>query len=135
MLELLQAMNTGHDGSMGTIHASSPRECLYRAEMLAGFAGFQGSEVSLRRQIANAVDFIVQIGRLSNGRRRLLSLTEVTGKTDNMISLQELYRYAPQVGPDGQELDHWVSLGISPHSPKLLSWWRSQQQASGGGVR
>ena len=135
VLELLQAMNTGHDGSMGTIHASSPRECLYRAEMLAGFAGFQGSEVSLRRQIANAVDFIVQIGRLSNGRRRLLSLTEVTGMTDNMISMQELYRYEPQVGGDGQEIDHWVSLGISPHSPKLLSWWRSQQQAGSGGVR
>jgi pilus assembly protein CpaF len=121
VLELLQAMNTGHDGSMGTIHASSPRECLYRAEMLAGFAGFQGSEV--------------QIGRLSNGRRRLLSLTEVTGMTDNMISMQELYRYEPQVGPDGQEVDHWVSLGISPHSPKLLSWWRSQQQAGSGAVR
>ncbi|MBA4001929.1 MAG: pilus assembly protein CpaF, partial [Delftia sp.] len=135
VLELLQAMNTGHDGSMGTIHASSPRECLYRAEMLAGFAGFQGSEVSLRRQIANAVDFIVQIGRLSNGRRRLLSLTEVTGMTDNMISMQELYRYEPQVGPDGQEIDQWVSLGISPHSPKLLSWWRMQQQTGHGGVR
>ena len=131
VLDLLQAMNTGHDGSMGTIHASSPRECLYRAEMLAGFAGFQGSEVSLRRQIANAVDFIVQIGRLSNGRRRLISLTEVTGMTDNMISMQELYRYEPQPGPDGQEQDHWVSLGISPHSPKLLAWWRSQQANTG----
>jgi pilus assembly protein CpaF len=133
VLELLQAMNTGHDGSMGTIHASSPRECLYRAEMLAGFAGFQGSEVSLRRQIANAVDFIVQIGRLSNGRRRLLSLTEVTGMTDNMISTQELYRYESQIGPDGQEQDQWVSMGISPHSPKLLAWWRGQQQAGNSG--
>ncbi|THT99980.1 CpaF family protein [Lampropedia puyangensis] len=129
VLDLLQAMNTGHDGSMGTIHASSPRECLYRAEMLAGFAGFQGSEVSLRRQIANAVDFIVQIGRLSNGRRRLLSLTEVTGMTDTMISMQELYRYEPTVGPDGQEQDQWVSMGISPHSSKLQNWWRMQQQA------
>ncbi|MHA7601548.1 CpaF family protein [Alicycliphilus sp. T452] len=136
VLELLQAMNTGHDGSMGTIHASSPRECLYRAEMLAGFAGFQGSEVSLRRQIVNAVDFIVQIGRLSNGRRRVLSLTEVTGMTDNMISLQELYRYEQQIGMDGQEIDQWVSMGLSPHSPKLLAWWRAQQQLSdAGGVR
>lgn len=82
VLEMMQAMNTGHDGSMGTIHASSPRECLYRLEMLAGFAGFQGTESSLRRQIANAVDFIVQIGRLSNGRRRILSVTEVTGLSD-----------------------------------------------------
>ena len=128
-------MNTGHDGAMGTSHASSPRECLYRAEMLAGFAGFQGSESSLRRQIANAIDFIVQIGRLSNGRRRLLSLTEVTGMSDNVISMQELYRYEPQMAADGQELDHWVSMGISPHSPKLLSWWRSQQQQQHGSER
>lgn len=127
VLDLLQAMNTGHDGSMGTIHASSPRECLYRAEMLAGFAGFQGSESSLRRQIANAVDFIVQIGRMSNGRRRLVSITEVTGMNDNVISMQELYRYEPFVGQDGQEHDRWVSLGINPHSPKLQRW-RHQQQ-------
>lgn len=129
VLELLQAMNTGHDGSMGTIHASSPRECLYRAEMLAGFAGFQGSETSLRRQIANAVDFIVQIGRLSSGKRRLISLTEVTGMTDSMISVQELFRYEPKLDSNGQEIDHWETLGISPRSPKIQAWWRSQQQA------
>ena len=70
VMDMLQAMNTGHEGSMATIHANSPRECLYRIEMLAGFAGFQGSEDSLRRQIASALDFIVQIGRLSNGKRR-----------------------------------------------------------------
>src|SRR6202000_693834 len=68
VLEMVRAMYTGHDGSMGTIHASSPRECLYRLEMLAGFAGYQGSEVSLRRQIANAIDFIRQIRGVANGR-------------------------------------------------------------------
>ncbi|MEB0013066.1 CpaF family protein [Glaciimonas sp. Gout2] len=119
VLEMLQAMNTGHDGSMGTIHANSPRECLYRIEMLAGFAGFQGSETSLRRQIAGALDFIVQIGRLSNGRRRIVSVTEVTGVGDNMITLQELYRHESFIAPDGDEADRWVSLGIFPHSPKL----------------
>jgi pilus assembly protein CpaF len=119
VMEMLQAMNTGHDGSMGTIHASSPRECLYRLEMLAGFAGFQGTESSLRRQIANAVDFIVQIGRLSNGRRRILSVMEVTGLSDTIIATQELYRYEPLMGADGEEVDNWASLGIHPHSPKL----------------
>lgn len=119
VLEMLQAMNTGHDGSMGTVHASSPRECLYRLEMLAGFAGFQGTESSLRRQIANAIDFIVQIGRLSNGRRRILSITEVTGLSDTIIATQELYRYEPSIAPDGEEVDRWTSLGIHPHSPKL----------------
>jgi len=119
VLEMLQAMGTGHDGSMGTIHASSPRECLYRLEMLAGFAGFQGSEVSLRRQITNAIDFIVQIGRLSSGKRRILSVTEITGMGDNIISTQELYRYEPYIGPDGEEMDRWTALGLQPHSPKL----------------
>lgn len=132
VLEMMQAMNTGHDGSMGTIHASSPRECLYRLEMLAGFAGFQGTESSLRRQIANAIDFIVQIGRLSSGKRRILSITEVTGMSDNIISTQELYRYEPRVMPDGEEIDHWETLGIHPHSPKLARFKQSLM-ASGGG--
>ncbi|SEI40052.1 CpaF family protein [Paraburkholderia diazotrophica] len=130
VLEMLQAMNTGHDGSMGTVHASSPRECLYRLEMLAGFAGFQGTESSLRRQIANAIDFIVQIGRLSNGRRRILSVTEVTGLSDNIIATQELYRYEPLTTPEGEEADNWTSLGIHPHSPKLARF----RQALGGGM-
>ncbi|OWT77545.1 MULTISPECIES: CpaF family protein [unclassified Achromobacter] len=119
VMDMLQAMNTGHDGSMGTIHANSPRECLYRIEMLAGFAGFQGSEDSLRRQIASALDFIVQIGRLSSGKRRVLSITEVTGMSDNIIATQELYRHESFVAPDGSEKDRWVGLGIHPHSPKL----------------
>lgn len=122
VLEMMQAMNTGHEGSMATIHANSPRECLYRMEMLAGFAGFQGSESSLRRQIVSALDFIVQIGRLSSGRRRILSITEVTGVTDTVISTQELYRHESYIAPDGEEKDRWVSLGIQPHAPKLLRY-------------
>ena len=122
VMDMLQAMNTGHEGSMATIHANSPRECLYRIEMLAGFAGFQGSEDSLRRQIASALDFIVQIGRLSNGKRRVMSITEVTGMGDNVIATQELYRYEAYVAPDGEERDNWVSLGIHPHTPKLAKY-------------
>ncbi|MEI2415647.1 CpaF family protein [Orrella sp. JC864] len=122
VMDMLQAMNTGHEGSMATIHANSPRECLYRIEMLAGFAGFQGSEDSLRRQIASALDFIVQIGRLSNGKRRVLSITEVTGMGDNVIATQELYRYEAYLSPEGEERDRWVSLGIHPHTPKLAKF-------------
>jgi len=131
VIEMMQAMNTGHDGSMGTIHASSPRECLYRLEMLAGFAGYQGSEVSLRRQIANAVDFILQIGRLSNGQRRILSVTEVTGVNDNMVAMQELYRHEVTHGPQGEERERWVSLGIAPHAPKLARFRQALQRTNG----
>lgn len=131
VLEMLQAMNTGHDGSMATIHANSPRECLHRIEMLAGFAGFQGSESSLRRQIAGALDFIVQIARLSNGRRRIVSITEITGVGDNIITTQELFRHETINAPDGAEQDRWVSLGIQPHSPKLQK--RRQPPPGGAG--
>lgn len=134
VIEMLQAMNTGHDGSMGTIHASSPRECLYRLEMLAGFAGYQGSEISLRRQIANAVDFIIQIGRLPSGARRILSISEITGLNDNVVAMQELFRYEPQPHPDGEETDRWVSLGVTPHSTKIARLRQNlQRQKSGGG--
>ncbi|WP_225782915.1 CpaF family protein [Xenophilus sp. Marseille-Q4582] len=129
VIEMLQAMTTGHDGSMGTIHASSPRECLYRLEMLAGFAGFQGSEVSLRRQIANAIDFIVQIGRLPGGQRRILSISEVTGVNDNVVAMQELYRHETVHGPEGEDRDRWVSLGIQPHSPKIARLRQSLRAA------
>lgn len=118
VIEMLQAMNTGHDGSMATIHASSPRECLYRMEMLAGFAGFSGSELSLRRQIASALDFIVQIGRLPNGQRKLLSITEVLGINDDMITLQELYRHET-VGDSANGSDRWPALGVLPQTAKL----------------
>jgi pilus assembly protein CpaF len=119
VLEMLQAMNTGHDGSMSTIHANSPRDALYRLEMLAGFAGFQGSETSLRRQIASAIDFIVQIARLSNGRRVVASISEVTGVGDNIITMQEMYRHEGFIDHTGKETDRWPSLGLQPHTQKL----------------
>ncbi|WP_372657718.1 CpaF family protein [Hydrogenophaga sp.] len=128
VIEMLQAMNTGHDGSMGTIHASSTRECLYRMEMLAGFAGYQGSEVSLRRQIANAIDFVVQIARLPNGARRIVSISEVTGLNDNTVAMQEMFRYEPLTQPDGEEKDHWVSLGLTPHSSKIARFRQALQR-------
>ena len=132
VLEMLQAMNTGHDGSMATIHANSPRDCLYRIEMLAGFADFQGSEDSLRRQIASAVQFIVQIGRLASGQRVITSITEITGVSDNLITTQELFRHEPRMGPDGQMRDSWTSLGFHPHSPKLEGYRSALLQGLSG---
>jgi len=122
VMDMLQAMSTGHDGSMATIHANSPRECLDRMEMLAGFAGFQGSEQSLRRQIASAIDFIIQIGRLPNGKRRILSITEIIGVSDTVITTQELYKHQLITGPDQEEKDEWNFLGIKPHNPKLRAY-------------
>ncbi|BET26936.1 pilus assembly protein CpaF [Limnobacter thiooxidans] len=119
VLDMLQAMSTGHDGSMGTIHASTPRDCLHRLEMLSGFAGFTGNEMSLRRQIASALDLIVQIVRLPSGKRRIYSITEVAGIVDDNILLQDLYRHESRLGPDGQELDNWIPVVPYPKNPKI----------------
>jgi pilus assembly protein CpaF len=100
--------------------------------MLAGFAGYQGSEVSLRRQIANALDFIVQIGRMSNGHRRILTVTEVIGLSDSVITTQDLYRFVPAQSEDHGELDSWVSSGIHPHSPKLAHFRQELRNFSEG---
>lgn len=134
VMEMLQAMNTGHDGSMATVHASSPRECLYRLEMLAGFAGFAGSELSLRRQIASALDLIVQIQRLPNGKRRIVSIAEATGMNDNIIAIQELFKHEYTETPDGEILEHWTVLGVPPHSPKLSRRQSTPQEANTGKV-
>ena len=119
VLDMLQAMSTGHDGSMGTIHASTPRDCMHRLEMLSGFAGFTGSEASLRRQIGSALDLIVQIVRMPSGKRRLYSVTEIVGIVDEQIVLQDLYRYEGRVNSDGQEVPNWVAVVPYPKNPKI----------------
>ena len=99
--------------------------------MLAGFAGFQGSEESLRRQIASAVDFIVQISRLGNGRRVITSITEINGVSDAIITSQELYRHEPWVDSDGREQDRWVGSGFHPHTYKLEPFRQYLRDAAG----
>jgi pilus assembly protein CpaF len=132
VLEMLQAMNTGHDGSMSTIHANSPRDALYRLEMLCGFAGFQGTESSLRRQIASAIDFIIQITRLNNGRRVISSITEVIGTSDEVITTQEMFHHEVAVDLDGVEHERWPALGFHPHTHKLEPYRQFLREAGGG---
>lgn len=134
VLEMLQAMNTGHDGSMSTIHANSPRDALYRLEMLCGFAGFQGTEGSLRRQIASAIDFIIQIARLTNGKRVISSITEVIGTSDDVVTTQEMYRHEAAVDLEGVEHERWPGLGFHPHTPKLEPYRQFLRDAGGGAL-
>lgn len=126
-LEMLQAMTTGHDGSLGTVHANSAREALQRLEILLSFGGFRGNEMTMRRQIASAVDLIVQIGRLPDGRRRVLSISEVTGLGDAMIAMQDHFRLDLQ-DRDGEIQERWVATGVAPRSPKLSRY----RPAAGG---
>jgi pilus assembly protein CpaF len=121
-VELLQAMNTGHDGSMSTIHANSPRECLHRLQLLLNFGGFLGSEISLGRQIAGAIDFIVQISRLPSGKRRITSISEVTGITDETIIMQELFRFEWQATAGARDEGRWICNKLNPQTPKLAGY-------------
>ena len=91
--DMLQAMNTGHDGSMTTVHANSPRDALSRIEQMIGMSGIDISPRSARAQIASAVNIVIQIGRLSDGRRKLLSLSELTGMEGETITMQEIFRF------------------------------------------
>lgn len=113
--DMLQAMNTGHDGSMTTIHANSPRDCLARIEQMVGMSGIEISPRSTRAQIASAINVVIQIGRLSDGRRKLLSLSEITGMEGETITMQEIFRFK-QTDRDesGNVLGHFEATGIRP---------------------
>ncbi|TCM15372.1 pilus assembly protein CpaF [Novosphingobium sp. PhB165] len=102
VVEMLQAMSTGHDGSMATLHGNSPRDALARLEMLLGFAGQQSDIRALRRFVANSVHVIVNIQRLATGARRVTSVTEVTGVEGDAYSLNELFRFEEQPPMSGE---------------------------------
>ena len=112
VMDVLQAMNTGHDGCMSTVHANNPSDAMLRLEMLAGLAGFQGSEGTLRQMIAAAVELVIQISRMPNGQRRVVSITEVTGVRDNLFVLNELFAFDLDTGRFKRE-------NVTPCNPKL----------------
>jgi len=133
VLDMLQAMGTGHDGSMATVRASSARDCLQRLEVLAGLAGFQGSEDNVRRQVASAVDFVVHVKRLGSGRRVVASISEITDICDNVIGTRELFHHELQIDAGGQEQDRWVGIDFQPRSSKLEAFRRQLRRAPGSG--
>lgn len=95
VLDLLQAMNTGHDGSMSTLHANSPREALTRVESMAALAGIDPGTGVVRRQLADAVHLIVQVSRMRDGKRRVTSISEIAGIEGDTITLQDLFTFEP----------------------------------------
>ena len=113
--DMLQAMNTGHDGSMTTVHANTPRDSLSRIEQMIGMSGIEISPRSARAQIASALNVVVQIGRLSDGRRKLLSLSELTGMEGDTIAMQEIYRFnMTGRAEDGTVIGRFEATGIRP---------------------
>lgn len=114
-LDMLQAMNTGHEGSMTTIHANSPRDALTRLENMIGMAGLNLPPRTMRQQISSALTVVIQVARLNDGRRKIISIDEITGMESDIITMQEIFVYE-QVGvaPDGSSVGHFRATGIRP---------------------
>jgi pilus assembly protein CpaF len=113
VLDMLQAMNTGHDGSMTTVHANSTRDALSRLEAMLGMSGVPLSDASTRQVISRAIQLIVQVGRGTDGRRRLLSVAEITGTEGPTIVMQEIFRFNQRgIDAQGRVLGEFVATGI-----------------------
>ncbi|MGH9607342.1 MAG: CpaF family protein, partial [Terracidiphilus sp.] len=113
--DMLQAMNTGHEGSMATIHANTPRDALTRLESMVAMSNLNLTEKSVRQQIASALDIVVQVTRMSDGSRKVVSVCEVAGMEENIISMQEIFTFKKQgIGPDGKVLGAFMPSGIRP---------------------
>ncbi|UWQ23876.1 CpaF family protein [Leisingera aquaemixtae] len=124
VIDMLQAMNTGHDGSMTTIHANSARDGISRLENMIAMAGIEMPIKAVRSQIASAVNLIVQASRLQDGSRRMTSITEITGMEGDVISMQEIFRFQ-RVGltPDNKIIGHFTATGVRSHYSERFRLW------------
>jgi pilus assembly protein CpaF len=122
-LDMLQAMNTGHDGSLTTCHANTPRDAIARLETMIMMAGFEMPLRAMRTQIASAVDLIVQVNRLSGGPRKVTSITEILGMEQETIVMQDIFSYIQQgVDENGRAVGHFQATGVRPtFIPRLES--------------
>jgi pilus assembly protein CpaF len=120
-LDMLQAMNTGHDGSLTTVHANSPRDALTRIETMVAMGGLEIPQKAVRTQVASAIDIVIQLERLSDGRRKLTSLQEVVGMEGDMVTMQEIFTFERR-GLDAEDnvLGEVVPTGIRPRFAERL---------------
>jgi pilus assembly protein CpaF len=120
--DMLQAMNTGHDGSMTTVHANTPRDALSRIEQMVGMAGLEISTRAIRGQIAAAVNVVVQIARMEDGKRRLISLSEIVGMEEDIITMQEIFRFRRTgQSEDGMIQGVFEATGTRPKFLELMT--------------
>ena len=121
-LDMLQAMNTGHEGSLTTVHANTPRDAISRLETMILYAGTTIPDRAMREQIASAIDVIIQVARLADGRRRVLSVTEITGVEGEVMQLQEIFRFRRQgITADGIVLGEFEPTGVRPRFAERLA--------------
>jgi pilus assembly protein CpaF len=120
-LDMLQAMNTGHDGSLTTIHANTPRDAIARLETMALMANLNLPEAAIRQQIASAVSIIVQISRMSDGKRHITHVTEITGMTGDLVAMQDIFVFEKiGIDPSGRVLGRFRATGVNPKFAEKL---------------
>jgi pilus assembly protein CpaF len=121
-LDMLQAMNTGHDGSLTTIHANTPRDALSRLETMVAMSNLSIPDHAIRRQIASAVDVVVQVSRLSDGTRKVISLAEITGMEGDVVTMQDIFVFRKRgIRENGEVLGEFAPTGVRPKfAEKLL---------------
>ncbi len=131
VIDMLQAMNTGHDGSMTTIHANNPRDAISRLENMIAMAGVDMPLKAMRSQISSAVNLLVQASRLQDGSRRMTSITEITGMEGDVISMQEIFKYQ-RVGltPDNKIIGHFTATGVRSNFSERFRMWGYDLPAS-----
>jgi pilus assembly protein CpaF len=122
VLDMLQAMNTGHEGSMTTIHANTPRDAMSRIEAMVGMSGVNMSETLVRQTIARSLEIVVQLARGTDGRRRLASISEITGVEGSVITMQEIFRFEQTgVDKDGQVVGGFRATGVRPRALERIA--------------
>jgi len=115
VLDMLQAMNTGHEGSMTTIHSNGPRDALHRLENLVLMAGHELPDKAIREQISSALDLMVHVSRLADGQRKVLSVQEILGMEGPVVTMQEIFRFvATGVDNEGKVRGHFEATGMVP---------------------
>ncbi len=120
-LDMLQAMNTGHDGSLTTIHANTPRDALSRLETMVAMANLNIPEGAIRRQISAAIDVVVQVSRLSDGTRKIVSIAEITGMEGEVVTMQDIFMFRKRgIRENGEVIGEFVPTGIRPKFSERL---------------
>ena len=121
-LDMLQAMNTGHDGSLTTVHANSARDALYRLDTMVAMANLNIPEKAVRHQIASAIDLVIQVTRLSDGTRKVTSITEITGMEGDVITMQDMFLFERTgLREDGRVSGRFRATGIRPKCSERLA--------------
>jgi pilus assembly protein CpaF len=121
-LDMLQAMNTGHDGSLTTVHANSQRDALYRLDTMVAMANLNIPERAIRQQIASAVNIIVQVSRMADGTRKVTGISEITGMEGDVITMQDIFVFERTgIGPDGRVIGRFRATGIRPKCTERIA--------------